>query len=363
MSKQRQTHKHERTRNGMARRSKRAPSPAAVARFEKRKSVVAAVQRGEVVRVVARVFDVPMRTIFCWLAWYRQGGWDALRDGVRQGRPPKVNAEVMTWLYDVICGGDPRQLQFEFCLWTLNIVRAALKRYHDIELSKSSASRLLAQLGLTPQVPVYRSYKRSPAKIRYYLKKRFPRAVALAKSLGAEIYFADESRVRADGHRGTTWAPIGKTPEVEDSGERFGINLISAVSARGSMHFQTFEGRMNSERFINFLCDLRHDAGRPVLVIVDGGSYHVSKEVKRFLKDPQRAEGIHLFRLPAYSPELNPDEQVWNHAKARLGKLFIESRQKLRDSVAAIMSTIQKSQNLIKSFFQMETTAYANIIL
>ena len=322
-----------------------------------------AVQRGEPVTTVARVFRVPLRSIFRWLEWYRHGGWDALRDDVRHGRPAKVNAQVIKWLYEVISGGDPRQLQFEFCLWTLAIIRTALKKCHGIEVSKSSVSRLLAQMGLTPQVPVYRSYKRSPAKVRYYLKKRFPGAVALAKRLGAEIYFVDESRVRADSHRGTTWAPIGETPEVEDSGERFGINLISAVSARGALHFRSFEGRMNSEKFIGFLRDLRHDAGRPIVVIMDGGSYHTSGMVKRFAREEGQPAGIHLFRLPPYSPELNPDEQVWNHAKSRLGRLFIDTKSALREAVENIMFAIQRSIDLVKSFFRLESTTYANIRL
>lgn len=358
-----QANKQKTAKGATDRKKRRAPSAAAVARFEKRKAVVGAVQRGESVTTVARVFNEPMRNIFRWLEWYRSGGWDALHDNVRHGRRPKVNAQVIKWLYKVISGGDPRQLQFEFCLWTLSIVRAALQKYHGIEVSKSSVSRLLAQMGLTPQVPVYRSYKRSPAKVRYYLKKRFPGAVALAKKLGAEIYFADESRVRADSHRGTTWAPVGETPEVEDSGERFGINLISAVSARGALHFRSFEGRMNSEGFICFLRDLRHDAGHPIVVIVDGGSYHTSAAVKRFVKDEGGAAGIHLFRLPPYSPELNPDEQVWNHAKAKLGKLFIYTRTALREAVENVMYALQCSTELIKSFFRMENTTYANIVL
>ena len=44
------------------------------ARGEKRRSVVGAVQRGEAVTVVARVHGLPLRTVFSWLAKYRQGG-------------------------------------------------------------------------------------------------------------------------------------------------------------------------------------------------------------------------------------------------------------------------------------------------
>src|ERR1700719_990950 len=64
----------------------------AAAKYEKRKNAVEAVMRGEPVSVVARVNAVPQRTIFGWLARYRAGGWHALEEGRRSGRPRKVAA-------------------------------------------------------------------------------------------------------------------------------------------------------------------------------------------------------------------------------------------------------------------------------
>ena len=339
------------------------PTASELVRLEKRKAVVAAVQRGEPVSLVARIHDVAERSVFRWLAWYRAKGWDGLRDGKRSGRPSKLSPEVLEWLYGVVTGGDPRQLQMEFALWTLNIIRAVLIKHQGITLSKSSVCRLMAQLGLTPQVPVYRSYRRNPAKVSYYLRTRYPKLAAWAKANGAIVYFADESRVRADHHRGTTWAPCGSTPVVEDSGERFGINMISAVSARGDMLFRCFEGRMDSVRFIDFLKDLRADAARPILVIVDGGSYHTSKMVRTFLSEEGEERGIRVEHLPPYSPELNPDEQVWNQAKSKLGKLCVATKKELRDAVERILTEIKNTSALVQSFFRMDSTSYANSLV
>jgi hypothetical protein len=49
------------------------------------------------------------------------------------------------------------------------------------------------------------------------LKTRYPKVVQWAKEQGAVIFFADESRVRADGHRGTTWAPMGVLEKISRS--------------------------------------------------------------------------------------------------------------------------------------------------
>lgn len=313
---------------------------------------------GEPVSLVARVNRVPLRTIFRWLASYRHGGWHALRNGERSGRPRKVNEEVIGWLYNAISLGDPRQHQLPFCLWTLNVVRALLKKQWSVELSKSAVCRLLQHLGLSPQRPIYRSYKRNPTEMETYLQTTFPELKKKAKACGAEIYFVDESSIRSDHHTGTTWGLVGQTPVVEDSGDRFGIKLISAVSLRGDMRFTTIEGRMNSEVFIGFLQKLRSDAGCPIIVIADNARYHTSAKVANFVASTHG--DITLANLPRYSPELNPDEQVWNHTKRRLSQAFIDSKEAMKSSVLSILHSIQKSPALVQSFFRLPCTCYAS---
>jgi transposase len=326
-------------------------------RYEKRRGAVEAVRAGEKVTVVARVYKIPHRTLFSWLERYRHGGYDALREGQRSGRPRRVNAKVMQWLYDAITLGDPRQYQLPFCLWTLGLVRQVLKREWKIQLSKSGVSRLLSHLGLSPQRPIYKSYKRDPEAMKKYLDKTFPGLRAKARRIGAMIYFVDEAAVRSDAHRGTTWAKIGQTPQVADSGDRFSLKLISAVSPRGDMKFSCFEGRMNGSRFVEFVRKLRADAGCPIIVIADNASYHTGGAVKRCVAES--AGEIMVENLPAYSPELNPDEQVWNHAKGRLSKLFIATKEEFKAALLGIMLSIQRTVDLVLSFFQLPDTKYA----
>jgi transposase len=208
------------------------------ARNDRRRQVVEAVViRKEPVSLVARVFNIPRRTVFSWLARYRNGGWDALKEGSRRGRPRKLSGKDMQWVYDAVTMGDPRTYKFEFCLWTLSIIRSMIARELGVELSKSAVSRLLGHLGLSPQRPIYKSYKQSPKQLERYLTRTFPEVVEQARVLGAEIYFVDEASVRSDSHRGWTWGKVGETPVVQDSGGRFGLNVISAVTPRGDIRF------------------------------------------------------------------------------------------------------------------------------
>jgi DDE superfamily endonuclease len=83
-------------------------------------------------------------------------------------------------------------------------------------------------------------------------------------------------------HAGTTWAPVGQTPMVAATGDGFGINLISAVAAKGALRFAADEGSLNGPVFIDFCRRLLHDTSGPVFVVLDGHPVHRSKAVKQF---------------------------------------------------------------------------------
>ncbi len=117
-------------------------------REEKRRAVVEAIAiRQEPVHLVARIYKIPQRTVFDWLSLYRSGGWGALKERARGGRPRKLSANDMKWVYYAITQGNPLNYQFEFCLWTLNIIRAMIAKERGVALSKSAVSRLLGHLG------------------------------------------------------------------------------------------------------------------------------------------------------------------------------------------------------------------------
>ena len=118
------------------------------------------------------------------------------------------------------------------------------------------------------------------------------------------------------------------------------------------------EGKVKATVLVEFLKRLMHRAPRPVLLVLDGHSAHKAKLVKQYVDS---LEGrLRLFFLPPYSPELNPDEQVWNHVKHHgVGRMFVAGKYHLRVLVQAKLRRIQKSPWLIQSFFQLQDTRYA----
>jgi transposase len=324
---------------------------------ELRFAAVRAVQEGKTPTEAAHSVGVDVRRVFEWLALYRAGGWDALHSSKASGRPKKLSAQQIKWIYDTVTMKNPLQVKLPFALWTREQIRTLISREFGMKLSLPSIGRLLAQLGLTCQRPLFRAYQQNPALVDKWLKDEYPKIQAEARRKNAEIFFEDESGLRSDYHSGTTWGKKGETPIVRVTGKRFSLNMISAISAKGAMHFMVVRGGVNAGVFIDFLKSLMHGR-RPVFLIIDGHPTHRSRKVRDYV-DSLNGK-LRLFFLPPYSPALNPDELVWNHVKNHsVGKKIVHTIEELVRVVRAELRKLQRSPCLIRSFFEHPETRYA----
>lgn len=325
---------------------------------ELRKRAVASVQAGESPEAVARALGVHRVSVYGWLARYRRGGWGALDAKRRGGRRPKLDAKAMQWVYDTVTLKSPLQFKFAFALWTSKMIAKVITDRFGVKLSKSSVCRLLAQLGLSPQRPLWRAYQQRPEDVQRWLAQEYPNIRAQARRLKAKIFFGDEAGVRSDHHAGTTWAKKGKTPVVSTSGARFGLNLMSAVSAQGEFRFMVVKGKINGPVFIEFIRRLLHNQDGPIFLIVDRHPAHRAAAVQRFAESTR--DRFRLFLLPPYSPELNPDESVWNDLKTNgVGRQSHTDLGSLQSRTIGFLRFLQKSPHRIRAYFQSETTKYA----
>jgi transposase len=88
---------------------------------------------------------------------------------------------------------------------------------------------------------------------------------------------------------------------------------MSAINAQGRLVFRLYDKRITSVEVIEFLRQLlREHPRRHVVVVMDQAPPHTSKQTAAFIGGQRR---LHVFHLPAYSPDWNPDEKVWNHLK------------------------------------------------
>ena len=189
----------------------------------------------------------------------------------------------MRRLWTLIAGTGPRQLQFDFALWTTQMVRELIRHESGVGLSAVSVGRLLAKMGMSPQRPLWRAYQQDPEAVARWKQEEYPAIAAPAAAAGAAIYFADEAGIRSDHHAGTTWAPVGQAPVVTVTGTRFSVTMISAVTAKGAQRFAVFEGTTTAKSFTGFCKRLVHDSPGPACMIVDGHPGHRAKAVSTYV--------------------------------------------------------------------------------
>ena len=316
------------------------------------------VQSGQSPEVVIKVLGFSRACIYNWLAAYRAGGWHALRAKPLMGRPKKISGRQMKWIYDTVTRKNPMQYKFEFALWTRGMIRTLIQERFSIKLSLPSVGRLLAQLGLTCQKPLMQALQQNPALLEKWLREKYPRIRTRARRMGAEIFFGDEAGVRSDFHSGKSWAPKGETPVIRTTGARFGFNMISAVSPKGQMRFMVVGGGIAAKQYCEFLRRLVFKAKRPIFLIVDGHPVHRSVRVKHFVESVK--DKLQLFYLPSYSPELNPDEFVWNDLKNNgIGRMALTGPDQMKQKALSHLKFLQRNPVLIRSFFQAPKTKYA----
>lgn len=312
-------------------------------------------------RTIARVLGVGRSTVFGWLAAARVGALE-FEPRKPSGRPPKLTDQQVARLYGLLFK-DPRQLEFDFGLWTRLMVAELIQKTFGVSMSISAVGVLLRRrLGMSPQRPLYRAAEADPEAIQAWKTEAFPAIVARARKEKAQIWFCDESGVRSDFHSGTTWAPTGQTPVVVGAGRRVRVNMISAVNARGGLHFRLVDGGINSAVFIDYLKALLHDVGKPdgkIFLILDRHRIHRSHETLEYLATV--ADRLTLFYLPEYAPDLNPEEWVWNNVKtAGVGKASVLDKHQLRNAIHHAFTRLRTIPDIIRGFFNDPKLDYIN---
>jgi transposase len=296
-------------------------------------------------------------TYFQWKRAYEKRGAEGLKIRPIPGGTPKLTDQQTSQLFGWLAGRDPRQFQFDFALWTRKIVRELILQKFGVEMTPQGIGKLLRRIGLSPQRPLYRAYQQDPEAVRRWKEEDFPAIRERARAEGAELYFCDEAGVRTDFHAGTTWAPVGQTPVVEVTGERGGVNMISAISPAGALKFDVFVGRFDATVFVEFLTKLMHDAPGPVYLILDNLSVHKAEAVKKYVASLNGR--LKLFFLPSYSPELNPDEWVWKNVKHdQVGRVGIQRKSELFELVTRALERLQRLPDIVRGFFRDPSLAY-----
>ena len=325
-----------------------------------RRRAVAVVVAGMKQVEAARIFGVTRQAVGIWVKKYRTGGAGALRAG-KKGRP-RTGGRLKGWQAATICtlirDRHPEQLKLPFVLWTAGAVRQLIRRRFGIVCSVRTVQRYLKGWGFTPQKPRRRAWERDDAAVQHWLREEYPAIRKEAKRQKARIYWADEMGVRSDHQSGRSYGVRGCTPVVPGTGQRFGCNVISAITNRGDLSFMVFKRRFVAGVFIQFLRRIVKQARQRVFLIIDRHPVHRSRKVQRWLA--AHADAIRVFYLPPYSPDLNPDEMLNNDVKANaVGRRRAHNQKELMRNIREYLRRRRNAPDVVKRYFHAEPVRYA----
>ena len=149
-----------------------------------------------------------------------------------------------------------------------------------------------------------------------------------------------------------TWAPRGQTPVVRHRYERTKISALAAVTVsprrqRCGLYACFHYDNITHLEVAHFLRLLLRQLSGEIILLWDGGSIHQGEGVRAVLARHPR---LHVERFPAYAPELNPDEQVWNHLKGTLANGRPDTAEELLDDLTRVTRRLRRKSKTLRGF-------------
>jgi len=289
---------------------------------------------------------------------YKQGGKRAILEkkrGIRGGK--KINGKQADEIRRLIKDKLPDQLKLPYGLWTREAVQQLICDKYGIELSRWQVGRYLKSWGYTPQKPIRKAFEQKPEQVKQWLDKEYPAIKKRAARQKATIYFGDETGMRSDHQAGKSYAPQGQTPVIKSTGQRFSLNMISAISNKGHLQFMIIE-KFNGEVFIDFLKRMIRYSKEKIFFVTDGHPAHKTKKLKTWLEENKNS--IEVFFIPPYSPELNAQEYLNQDVKTNIiGKKRPINKEQMRTNVEDFMNQRKNNRKQVQKYFHQKHVRYA----
>jgi transposase len=320
----------------------------------RRRRAVDAVASGEKPEAVARALGVTRASVYRWLELSKR--IDGLAAKPHPGPAPRLSATQYQRLESLLLEGAKAH-GWSTQLWTCARIVVLIQRHFGVSFHHDHVGRILRErLNWTPQKPRRRARERDEAAIKHFKQVRFPILARETRQRQAHMVFLDESGYMLTPTVRRTWAPRGGKPILDSWDRRDRLSAISCLTVspkarRLNLYFRLLPHNVKAEDVVDFLKELRRSVGGPLTVLWDRGPVHIkSRVVREYLAEHQ---DIVAEDLPAYAPELNPDELVWGWSKyGRLANLAAEDTDQLAEHVLDELVYLKQHPKLLASFVE-----------
>jgi transposase len=259
--------------------------------------------------------------------------------------------------------GTPREVGIELPDWNWKVVRAFNAERFQQELGRSSCLNYLHRLDFVLKRPKKRLLKADAEKraafVALYITLR-----AEAEREGAKLFFADEALFRADCDLRGKWVPRGEPALVNSTSPAHSEKVVyySAVCLEtGEVESMEVVDTCTAETSAEFLKQLRERYSEPLIVVWDNGPAHRGEALRTFLKTPDLK--LRLVALPAYSPDFNADEPLWDWIREEVTRnVCLGTKAKVREQVGAFFAKLGERTAEVKSRCRTALQAQADAL-
>jgi transposase len=209
----------------------------------------------------------------------------------------------------------PQATGIDLANWNWKVVRLFIEKHFGRKLCRSSCLNYLHRLDFVLKRPKKRLLK-AKVEQRDVFVAAYAELRIEAQSMGAKIFFVDEAHFRADAELRAKWVLRGEPALVDSTSPRLGekATYYSGICLEtGEVESMLVTGNCNAETSAAFLRQLRAKHTEPLIVIWDNSSAHRGPEIREYLTTPDLK--LRLVALPAYSPDFNADEAIWDWAR------------------------------------------------
>lgn len=263
--------------------------------------------KGENRTNIAIRLNIARSSVNKWVSDYLENGLQGLENKPISGRPSKLTAEQLQQLSNYIkkasVSDDGGRLTSE------DIVRYILDEF-SIHYSPNHIYKLLKLLGfswITSRSRHPKQCVQSQEFLKNFRLETIRHTPWSVQSHNIDVWFQDEARFGQQNQTTRLWAERGSRPKVVKQQQfEYGYLFGAVCPANGKTEgfISPLANKEAMTQHIKQISEATED-DRHALVIMDGAGWHTMDTANEF-------KNITLIKLPAYSPELNPIEQVWS---------------------------------------------------
>ena len=274
---------------------------------------------------IAAIVRTSSASLCQWLGWFRHGGLEELlghANGAKGGKLPRFDPPQWERFRAELAKGTWR---------TARDVQRWLKDELGLVIARKEVCRHLGKLGARLKVGRRSHVKKDPVATEAFktggLEAKLA-ALALPPRTPVRVWVLDEARFGLHTEHRRRWGLRGVrviVPHQQKYEWDYTYGAVEVTRAGSVFCFQSTVHQEASGKFIDQI--VAHDPAAIHVLIQDGAGFHLPEN------DPRLPANVRIITLPAYSPELNPVEKLWDHLKDEICNRVFANVEDLREAL------------------------------